>query len=539
VKWATAFKKEEASSAKPVSSSKSTKREPEVTRGELYVRSALLKEVDNVARATEGGRHEALNKGVHSIAGYIHTTFVSPAEIRSKFTAAARAVGLPRDEIEEVLAYALKSGREAPRDIPREAERDDEPATDSHGFDDEHAVDVFGRVEDYGGAESLDVTNGDERPTADDPLRGLGHLAAVALMGRARILDLARRPVSYVWQDIAAPGTIVLVAGKSGDGKTTLLFLVLGARANLEAPITLLGREILPAPPGQFVVLIEGEHSEASAARKLVQSIRLLGVDDLALDRVIIVARKAVRLGSPEWGDVVRLVAAGLVSDIAIDTVARVAPGDADSEREQVAIFEGVAQAIERAPSGVTPPIVWAVAHLRKGNAGGGLDEVSGSAQRVGQADSVLMLAAERADGRVVSSTVTFAKLREDPEIWPEPAEIVIGRDGTTRTLRTGAIAACQANDRPLEERILDLLAVSPKTKNGLSEAVRRSKEDVDAALTILFEARAIETTNVQIRGRNFKGFKRRESIPDPTPDPTPDPHSHRTHTGRTPDDTE
>jgi hypothetical protein len=72
----------------------------------------------------------------------------------------------------------------------------------------------------------------------------------------------------------------VLVAGKSGDGKTTLLFLVLGARANLEAPITLLGREILPAPPGQFVVLIEGEHSEASAARKLVQSIpaRLAGM---------------------------------------------------------------------------------------------------------------------------------------------------------------------------------------------------------------------------------------------------------------------
>ena len=121
----------------------------------------------------------------------------------------------------------------------------------------------------------------------------------------------------------------------------------------------LLGRQVEPAPVGAWVVLIEGEHSESSAARKLLRSVRLLRLDERALDRVILIARKAVRLGSPEWADVVRLIAAGLVSDIALDTVARVAPSDSDSEREQTAIFDLVAQAIDAAPSEATRPTAW------------------------------------------------------------------------------------------------------------------------------------------------------------------------------------
>lgn len=174
-----------------------------------------------------------------------------------------------------------------------------------------------------------------EGPSAAEPLRGLAYLGKVALIGRDRILELAATAVDYVWVDIAVAGTIVLIAGPPAEGKTTLLFLILAARMNPGEVVKLLGRSIQPAPQGMWIVLIEGEHSESSTSRKLVKSLDLLGLDHAALDRVIIVARKAVLLGSPEWLDVVTLAAAGLVSDIAIDTVARVAPADPNDERQQ------------------------------------------------------------------------------------------------------------------------------------------------------------------------------------------------------------
>jgi hypothetical protein len=368
----------------------------------------------------------------------------------------------------------------------------------------------------------------DYQPCAEDPLRGLTSLGPLALVGRERVLGLARQPIAYVWQDIAPPGIITLIAGKPGEGKTTLLFLLLAARANSGGAVELLGRAVEPAPTGQFLVLIEGEHSETSTARKLVRSVGLLGIDDAALGRFIVVARKAVRLGSAEWDDVRRLVRAGLVSDIGIDTIARVAPSDSDSEREQVAIFDGVAQAIEQAPEGVQPPNVWAVAHLRK-NGTGGLDDVAGSVQRTGQADTVLMLNAERLDGRVVSTSVVFAKVREEPDNYPEPTEVVVERDSDGfPILRTRPVGAAKRDDRPLEARILDALAKRPLTKSALSKALGRSKQDLESALSTLFAERAIESTDVTISGSTYKGFRARtrartQGTPDIRAYSTPD----------------
>ena len=393
-------------------------------------------------------------------------------------------------------------------------------------IDDLDPTDAFAPDELPSGRFDDEETENVERPTSEHPLRGLRHLGAVALVGRKRILELAAKPIEYVWVDIAPPGTVTLIAGPSADGKTTLLFLILGARASLETPISLLGREIRPAPPEQYVVLIEGEHSEASTSRKLVKSLALQGVDDMALERVVIVARKAVKLGSPEWLDVVSMVRAGLVSDIAIDTVARIAYGDSDSEREQVAIFEGVAQAIESAPEGALPPNVWAVAHTRKNNTTGDLADVSGSVQRVGQSDSVLLVKAERIDGRVVSTRVVFAKLREDPDEYPEPAELRIANG----VLSSGTVVR-PADDRPLEERIVEELATGAKTKTALSKALQRNKGDLEPAFTTLFASRRITTTTVTIKGREYTAFELKVTpyvtpYPDhtvPTPDATPD----------------
>lgn len=354
-------------------------------------------------------------------------------------------------------------------------------------------------------------------PTAADPMRGLEYLPRVALVGRENILACAAEPVDYVWQDIAVRGTIVLVAGPSGEGKTTLLFLVLVARMNTGEPVSVLGRVVKPAPPGMWIVVIEGEHAEGSASRKFVSSCALLRVDDAALGRVIVVARKAVRLGSPEWADVARLVAAGLVSDIAIDTVARVAPAEANDEREQVAIFDVLAQTIDCAPDGCEPT-VWPIAHTKK-NGSGGLEDVSGSTQRVGQADSVLLVKAEREGGRVVSSKVTFAKLREDPPSYPEPAvfSLRLGADGV-RSIVWGEDAPEPNDNRPLEARIVDLLAAKPRSKTALATALRRSKADVDDAITNLFSERTITTTDATIGGRPFKVFAlRRDTMPHGT----------------------
>jgi hypothetical protein len=272
-----------------------------------------------------------------------------------------------------------------------------------------------------------------------------------------------------------------------------------------------LRREVTPVPAGRFVVLIEGEHGATSTMRKLVRSLRILGIDDGALDHVIVVARKSVRIGSAEWDEVGRMVSAGLVSDIALDTLARVAPSDANDEKEQVAVFDTIAHSIDLAPTEETKPVVWTVAHTRKG-AGDQLDAVSGSTQRVGQADTVLLLQAERRDGRVASTKVTFAKLREEPDDYPLPVEYVVKADGVV------AVDASQAQgDRPLEERILARLALGPQTKSSLRTALARSHRDIDDALTNLFMAKAIRTTEVKMRTGVFKGFALRSATRTPS----------------------
>lgn len=345
-----------------------------------------------------------------------------------------------------------------------------------------------------------------EGPTTGDPFRGLEHLPRVALIGRKRMLELAATPVEYLWHDIAVAGTVILIAGPPAEGKTTLLFLILAARMSSHGPVKLLERMILPAPVEMYIVLIEGEHSESSTSRKLVKSLAIMGIDDKGLDRIIIVARKAVLVGSPEWLEVELMIAAGLVSDVAIDTLARVAPADANDESQQVAVFNSLAKAIEKAPSDTARPTVWAIAHTRKNGTDGGLGDVSGSVQRVGQADTVLLVKGEKVEGQTVSSRVTFLKLREDPDEYPKPVEFSIVKDDTGRPYIAGKRKPCEAI--PLEERVLALLRVEPRTKNWLAAHLCRSKADIDVVITNLFDQRSILSETVTVGGRDRKAFR-------------------------------
>jgi DnaB-like helicase N terminal domain/AAA domain len=335
------------------------------------------------------------------------------------------------------------------------------------------------------------------------PRREQKRLQAVALTGRARILELATIPPVYVWQNIVVAATIVLLAGPSGQGKTTLLFLILAARLNKGGPVELLGHCMAPSDPTKWVIIIEAEHAESSSARKLIRSLALLDIDDEALDHVIIVARKSVQLGSPEWLDIVEMVADGKVSDIALDTLSRVAPGDANDEREQVAIFNQLAATIEKAPASTEKPIVWVVAHTRKGAAGDSLDDVGGSMQRAGQADTVMLIKGTKVDGHVTSSKVRFEKLREPPDEHPAPVEFSI----VGSVLTTSGVPP--KDGRPLTVRIVELLErLGPQTKGAIKKAMGRSDGDIEAALTELFAGNRLRTSPQTVRGRERKTFQ-------------------------------
>jgi hypothetical protein len=341
-------------------------------------------------------------------------------------------------------------------------------------------------------------------PTADDPLRGLEHLSKVAVVGRDRIVELADRPIVWLWENIATAGLTVLLAAGPGSGKTTLLFLLIAARLNMGEPVKVLGCEVAPAPPGKWIVVIENEHSDESSARILRKSLRLLELAEDALDRVILVARGSVKIGGPAWGDVERLIAAGLVSDVILDTLARCAPKDDDSNDEgaQVAVFDRIAQSIELAPSADARPTFWVAAHLRKCEGVPTLNDVSGSTQRAGQADVVLLMGAHRTGQRVTSVTCAFGKVREkDAEDWPPPVEYSVRKSGVVLT------DAPAEDDRPLEERILDRLKLGPETKSALKRKLGRSDEDVEAAITTLFGEHRISSTTVTIRGVERKAF--------------------------------
>jgi hypothetical protein len=341
-------------------------------------------------------------------------------------------------------------------------------------------------------------------PTAADPLHGLDALRRVAIVGRDRILELAARPIEYLWWGIATAAIVTMLSGDPGGGKTTLLFLLLAARLNLGSPVNVLGREVKPAPANQYVVLVEAEHSGESSARKIVQSLHLLGIDDQALGRLILVSRQAVKIGSPEWADIVRMVAAGLVSDIALDTLARVSPDAADpnSERDQAQLFGRIYEAIESAPDGVTKPSVWVAAHNRKGG-GEGLSAVSGSGQRVGQVDSLLVVRAILdADQRVTSAEVTFPKLRERPDDWPGKIEYTVSKDGLI------VLEGDSKSDRPADERVLEYLRhFGPMTANELRKHLELHHRQVQAAVTKLFKDKCITSVEKDVRGKMEKAF--------------------------------
>lgn len=389
-----------------------------------------------------------------------------------------RTIGLLRDQAE-----ALKNGKTSVKDVfARVAEK----------------APVFAR--------ELGFT----KASADDPLHGTTYLQKIAVVGYAQIQELADRPVVWIWDHVATAGLIVVLAAGVGSGKTTLLFQLIVARVNAETPISVLGHTVQPIPKGRFAIVVENEHSDESAARILMRSCAALEINPVtALERVILIARGDVRLGSPAWAEIVTLIEAGLVGDIYLDTLARCAPSDANDEKEQVEIFASIANAIQKAPTPDARPTVWIAAHTRKGDNMPTLNDVSGSAQRTAQGDVVVGMLAERTDGIVTAVKINFLKTREtDPDNAPRAVTYVVR--GGKIVITDGEKQNTNQKDS-LADQIVSLLQVHGElTKNAIRTRTGRNLDDIETAITELFATERIAKTTITIRGKSYPGFRSR-----------------------------
>ncbi len=238
-----------------------------------------------------------------------------------------------------------------------------------------------------------------------------------------------------------------------------------------------------------------------------MKACKIAGVDPSALDRILIIARSQLQMGSDAWRELEQLVAAGLVSDVILDTLPQVAPAEANSEEAQAGIMRTMTALIELAPADGRP-VIWPLVHTRKSGADA-LEDVSGSVQRIGGADTVLIVNPERVDGRVVASKVVFIKLREDPDPSPWPLPVTFAIEGGRIHLDSPNALA----ERSPEERVLDFLKRGAKTKNEIKTATHLNSATLEETISLLFATHRITAgPDKLVRNRAHKTFAIRGS---------------------------
>ncbi len=89
------------------------------TQMERWARTALAKECDLMASTSEGGRNHQLNRSAFSLGQIIGAGALDEVEAAQQLTQAARAAGLPDDQIFPTLRSGLESGKAKPRDLSK------------------------------------------------------------------------------------------------------------------------------------------------------------------------------------------------------------------------------------------------------------------------------------------------------------------------------------------------------------------------------------------------------------------------------------
>jgi hypothetical protein len=350
-----------------------------------------------------------------------------------------------------------------------------------------------------------------------DPLARLPHLSKLALRGRA-IVDAEAQPVDYLWAGILARDHHGEISGPSYSGKTTLAFLLAVAAANpTEEAVKLLGHPVKPIERGAFVVVVENENGRRSAAAKLVASCQMLALPvDETLDRVLLIARADMvahaetdkTSGQTPWSDVLALGEDGHVGLTILDSRARtLSSGESNAEKDQAFAERIVHQAIK-----FTGGPVVVVSHTRKSGAES-IEDIAGSGQRGAGADTVLLVTAARTAGRVLSSKVVFAKLRDGEDDHPEPVTFTIARtkEGAWRLTEESADGE-DVGSAPAHERVHEYLTREGGefTLRQIRTALALNNKVAFNAIATLRSERRLSSRNTHVSGVEREVFKAR-----------------------------
>lgn len=85
---------------------------------ERYAKSALEKELDTLARTTEGGRNEQLNKSAFNLGQLVAAGLLNESEVVEKLDIVARSIGLQEQEIKATINSGIGDGKGQPRVVP-------------------------------------------------------------------------------------------------------------------------------------------------------------------------------------------------------------------------------------------------------------------------------------------------------------------------------------------------------------------------------------------------------------------------------------
>jgi energy-coupling factor transporter ATP-binding protein EcfA2 len=337
-------------------------------------------------------------------------------------------------------------------------------------------------------------------------------ITSTALLGAGAYEDLQAEPVDYLWEDFLEASHLALIAGPSGVGKSTLLFLLAAALANTtpRRPL-LLGRAVNPIPEGKCVVLLEEENGRRSTAANLVWSCEMLGLPVApTLDRIVTLVRSGVRIrhqtdrGDSAFTSLWERAEAGRIGALLIDSWATVCTAndvDSRSEEHQALVAKTLRGFVEVSGG----PCV-AIAHTRKSGAES-LEDIAGSHQRGAAMDLVLLVSAEKSEGIVQSSRVTVAKMRDTPDEPPLAAVFTIVREGGRHRLVEGK--ADPSGDPP-HERVHAWLEAqdAPATSWEIRGALKMNNQTLQDAITTLFSERRIRKAKKLVKGVERNAFE-------------------------------
>ncbi len=150
-------------------------------------------------------------------------------------------------------------------------------------------------------------------------------------------------------------------------------------------------------------------------------------------------------------------------------------------------------------------PTAWILAHTRKSGAED-LEDVSGSAQRVGQADSVIMIQPNRdaKTGRVTASTLTLMKAREEPDSHPDAVTIEIANGKVAWTAGKRAVSGCTTEQLAKVRAFVESAPSGhPFTVSEVADGAGVRNANVNAAM------RAIEAEGLLVARDGKSGWDR------------------------------